>query len=264
MKTIISLDEWLKIYEDIAKRLRISIEEDYRATELIAVLIRDKAKDAESLANIIKGKHVVIAGAGPSIIEDLESIKKIERKKLVLITCDGATKAFLEVFEEPPDIIVTDLDGFPKEQVLCNQHGSIIVVHAHGDNKEQIITYVPKLKNVIATTQVKPKEKVYNFGGFTDGDRAAFIAGTFEPLTITLVGMDLTEEVGKYSKQIIFDRTKKISKLKIAKELLELFATRTKKVYKKIGLYNLTKEGENIEGFDKIKVKDFVKIIYKY
>ena len=76
--------------------------------------------------------------------------------------------------------------------------------------------------------------------------------------------MDLTEEVGKYSKQIIFDRTKKISKLKIAKELLELFATRTKKVYKKIGLYNLTKEGENIEGFDKIKVKDFVKIIYKY
>jgi Uncharacterized Rossmann fold enzyme len=264
MKTIISLDEWLKIYEDIAKRLKISIEEDYRATDLLEVLIRGKSLNVEVLSKMIKGKHVVVAGAGPSIIEDLENIKRVERKDLVFITCDGATKAFLEIFEEPPNIIVTDLDGFPKEQVFCNQQGSIIIVHAHGDNKEQIVTYVPKLKNIIGTTQVKPKGNTYNFGGFTDGDRAVFITGAFEPLTITLVGMDLTEDVGKYSKQIIFDRTKKIAKLKIAKELLELFATKAKKINKKLGLYNLTKEGENIEGFDKISVKDFVKIIYKY
>jgi len=259
---MITLEEWLKLYDDIAKRLRLSPIEDERAAELLNVLIRNRAYEPKDIKPIIQNKHVVVVGAGPSVIDDLENLKRVNRKNLVFITCDGATKAFLEVFDSPPDIIVTDLDGFPKEQVLCSKNGSITIVHAHGDNKMEITTYVPKLEKVMGTTQVKPKEKVYNFGGFTDGDRAVFIASHFKPKSITLVGMNLEEEVGKYSKPIIFDRTKKIQKLKIAKELLEYFAKKNIEKGKEIELYNLTTGGVEIEGFKRINIKDFVKLVY--
>ncbi len=259
---MLSLEEWFKIYNDISKRLRLSPIEDERSAELLSVLIRNRALDPSEIKKIVYNKHVVVVGAGPSVIEDLESIKRIERKRIVFVTCDGATKAFLEVFETNPHIIVTDLDGTPKEQVLCSKMGSIVMVHAHGDNRTEIATYVPKIEKIIGTTQTKPKEKVYNFGGFTDGDRAVFIMSHFKPISITLVGMDLTEEVGKYSKPIIFDRTKKIQKLKIAKELLELLAKVNKMRGNEIRLFNLTKNGVDIEGFERITVKDYVNLIY--
>lgn len=259
---MISLEEWFKIYDDIAKRLRISPIEDERTAELLNVLIRNRGLEIKDIKPIISGKHVLIIGAGPSVLEDLESIKRVKKENLVFITCDGATKAFLEVMETHPHIIVTDLDGFPKEQVLCSKSGSIVAVHAHGDNRMEIATYVPKLEKIIGTTQVKPKEKVFNFGGFTDGDRAVYFAGFFRPKSITLLGMDLSEEVGKYSKPIIFDRTKKLQKLKIAKELLEFFAKKNLEKGNEIQLFNLTKGGVDIEGFPRITIKEFIKVIY--
>lgn len=259
---MLTLDEWLKIYEDIAKRLRLSPIEDERAAEMLNVLIRNRGLEPSQIKPLIIGKHAIIVGAGPSVIEDLEGLKRIKRENLVFITCDGATKAFMEVFETHPDIIVTDLDGYLKEQVLCSKSGSIAIVHAHGDNKTEIATYVPKLEKVMGTTQVKPKEKVFNFGGFTDGDRAVYIAGYFKPKSITLVGMNLEEEVGKFSKPIIFDRTKKIQKLKIAKELLELFAKKNIEKGNEIQLFNLTNGGVEIEGFKRINIKEFIKIVY--
>lgn len=264
LKSIIDLEEWLRIYEKICKELNLSYQEDLRATELLSVLIRNKGLDPKVLEPIVNKKHVIIAGAGPSIIDDLENIKKINRKKIVYVTCDGATKAFQEVMDDIPDIIVTDLDGFPKEQVACAKEGSIVIVHAHGDNKEQITTYVPKMDKVIGTTQVKPKDNVYNFGGFTDGDRAAYIIGSFNPSSITLIGMNLSEEIGTYSKPIIFDRTRKITKLKIAKELLELFALKVTEQKRGIKLFNLTKNSNDfIKGFKPINLKKYVEFVYQ-
>jgi Uncharacterized Rossmann fold enzyme len=264
LKNMIDLEEWLKIYEKISKELNLSFQEDTRATELLSVLIRNKGLEAKVLESIVYKKHVIIAGAGPSIVDDLENVKKIDRKKVIYVTCDGATKAFQEIMDDIPDLIVTDLDGFPKEQVACSKEGSIVIVHAHGDNKEQIATYVPKLDKVIGTTQVRPKEKVYNFGGFTDGDRAAYIIGSFNPASITLIGMNLSEEVGTYSKPIIFDRTRKIIKLRIAKELLELFAKKIQEQKRNIKLFNLTKDAnDDIKGFQPITLKKYVELVYK-
>jgi Uncharacterized Rossmann fold enzyme len=81
LKKLIELEEWLKIYEKISKELNLSYQEDLRATEFLAVLIRNKGLDAKVLEPILSKKNVIIAGAGPSIVEDLESIKKIDRKK---------------------------------------------------------------------------------------------------------------------------------------------------------------------------------------
>jgi len=58
---------------------------------------------------------------------------------------------------------------------------------------------VPKLRNPIGTTQLKPFGKLHNFGGFTDGDRAVCLAEHFKAGLIILAGMDFEGEIGEYS-----------------------------------------------------------------
>jgi uncharacterized Rossmann fold enzyme len=79
-----------------------------------------------------------------------------------------------------PEVICTDLDGnseadIEKEILACEQ-GSLVLIHAHGDNMDKLKKYVPRFKHFIATTQAKPFDNVYNFGGFSDGDRCVFVA----------------------------------------------------------------------------------------
>ena len=91
--------------------------------------------------------------------------------------------------------------------------GSIIVVHAHGDNIDSIVKKVPRLKRVIGTTQSRPLNNVYNFGGFTDGDRCVFLAKHLGAAEIKLVGFD-------YEDQSVTPRKRK--KLSWAKRLIEI------------------------------------------
>jgi uncharacterized Rossmann fold enzyme len=72
---------------------------------------------------------------------------------------------------------------------------------------------VPRLKRFIATTQAKPFNRVYNFGGFSDGDRCVFVAREFGASKIKLAGFDF-EDPG-------VNQIKK-KKLKWAKKLLEI------------------------------------------
>jgi uncharacterized Rossmann fold enzyme len=72
-----------------------------------------------------------------------------------------------------------------------NWKGTIIVIHAHGDNRHLIQYWVPRLiGQVVGTTQSTPIQNVYNFGGFSDGDRAVFAADELGASHITLVGFD--------------------------------------------------------------------------
>jgi uncharacterized Rossmann fold enzyme len=71
-----------------------------------------------------------------------------------------------------------------------------MLVHAHGDNLEAIKENVPDLKGaVLGTTQTDPASggNLDNFGGFTDGDRAAFVAQHFGAVRIVLLGFDFNE-----------------------------------------------------------------------
>jgi 2-amino-4-hydroxy-6-hydroxymethyldihydropteridine diphosphokinase len=70
---------------------------------------------------------------------------------------------------------------------------------------------------VVATTQATPLPHVHNFGGFTDGDRAAFAAQELGASCITLVGFDLDDEN--------VDPLKR-GKLHIARKLLALIGIR--------------------------------------
>ena len=155
----------------------------------------------EDLSKIVgfSDKHIVF-GAGPSLKKHIQMIKKeFDLKNYVLIAADGATSALIEE-KIAPDIVVTDLDGNMDDILIANIKGANVVVHAHGDNLKQIVQFTPFFTNVLGTTQSQPAGNLYNFGGFTDGDRSIFLSVALGACEIHLAGMDFGEIVTKYSR----------------------------------------------------------------
>jgi uncharacterized Rossmann fold enzyme len=110
---------------------------------------------------------------------------------------------------------------------MAERAGAIMVVHGHSDNIEALRTFIPKFRHVLGTTQVMPVEDVFNFGGFTDGDRCVFIADEFRAREIILVGMEFGDRIGQNSKNLIANVELKRAKLKAGKRLLEMLARRS-------------------------------------
>lgn len=242
------LKDWYPWYNKIASAFKFDRYEDQRATDILSDLIQNNYIELHEIKSIIQNRPVLVFGAGPSLEEDINRIENVRLfDKSIVITANGATSALLEMVNKAPHIIVTDLDGRFEDLLSANKRKSIMVVHAHGDNIPQILDYVPKLTKILGTTQVEPRPRVYNFGGFTDGDRAVFLAVAMGAKMISLVGMDIGKIIGKYSKQYVKSQKRKLLKLKFCKELLEWLALRTK-----IDLYNLTSHGERINGFKNV------------
>ena len=245
------LDEWLKRYDMLRAKFGYSIVEDQSAARLLSELLEDKSLDLKILENLIFNKNVLVAGAGPSLEDSLQKISSL--KQFTIIAADGASQAFIENGIRP-DIVVTDLDGSHEHLLEADKMGSIMVVHAHGDNVNVLRNLVPKMKNCIGTTQVKPLHNVYNFGGFTDGDRAVFLANEFKARNIVLIGMDFGEKIGRYSKTKVKDEKLKIVKMAVGKELLEWLST-----FSTSRLYNASPSV--IKGFKNIALQEVPSIL---
>ena len=215
---------WKPIYEKIASDLKYKLEDEIKAVDFLDKLLNNKKLfSLKNLSEIIKGEEIIIFGAGPSLEESI-NINKNKILNCIKISADGATSALLKN-NIIPEIIVTDLDGYVPDQIKANSKGSIIIVHAHGDNISKILKYVPELKqDIIGTTQIDPSpyKNINNFGGFTDGDRAVFLASHFNAKMINLIGFDFKEKIGKYSLSENKDKNLKIKKLKWCKYLIEL------------------------------------------
>lgn len=216
------LDGWLVEYRKICRELGILAKDDYEARDVAGSVIGDRKQPLEKLEALIRNREVIVFGAGPSLEKD---IKKIDKKGKTLIAADGTTSCLLENGLYP-DIVVTDLDGEIKDLLLADRFGAVMVTHAHGGNTNKIKSILPKIKNPVVTTQTEPLPNVHNFFGFTDGDRAVFLAKHFKAKGIELVGFDFGDMVGKYSKpekpedHKADERKKK--KLEIAEELVKL------------------------------------------
>lgn len=220
---------WFPYYQGIRAEFGYSSEKDREAAQILSELIKKKKKSINDkvLQKKISRKNVIIVGAGTSL-EDEKVLKYLKKNtKAVKIAADGAVEFLLEK-KIKPDVVVTDLDGKPAALLSAEKRGAIMVVHAHGDNIESIKKIVPKLNKVIGTTQVMPLDNVYNFGGFTDGDRAVFLAEEFGAKKIILVGMDLGSAIGKYSKESVKDPELKKQKMEAGKRLLEMLAKQTR------------------------------------
>ena len=216
--------DWESIYRKIVEDFHFSVENDEKAADVLNTLLKQKSPmSIDKLNDLIVGKEIIIFGAGPSLENSIITHKKMFANALT-IAADGATTALLN-YEILPDIIVTDLDGKVPDQVNANSHGSIVVIHAHGDNIDKIKKYVPKFKGkIVGTTQINPEpyDSIHNFGGFTDGDRAVYLADNFHAKKIFLTGFDFNNEIGPYSFSENKNKTLKLKKLKWCKNLISM------------------------------------------
>lgn len=216
--------DWFPYYQDIRRQFGYSTETDQQAADVLSKLIRRKALDIKILRRKIEGKQIIVIGAGKSLENSTAFLKK--NKKSIKIVADGAVQALIER-KIKPDIVVTDLDGNLSFLYEAERIGAIMVVHAHSDNIDKLKKIIPKFKHVIGSTQMMPVKNVHNFGGFTDGDRCAFLAEEFGAGEIILVGMDFGREIGRYSKDFIKDPKLKMEKMRVARKLLEMLSKRS-------------------------------------
>lgn len=204
-------------------------------------LVKGHALSIKRFKEALTGKLVVVYGAGPSLPANFDAlVDSRPTESCVHMAADGASTLLLEK-GVLPHVVVTDLDGALKSIFRCGENGSIIVVHAHGDNIGNIITSVPRMRDfkLLGTTQVKPTSTAYNFGGFTDGDRCVFIAEALGAKEVWLVGMDFGNVIGRYSKPYLTRDVPatpvKQAKLKFASELIRYLS-----IHSTIRIRNLT------------------------
>ena len=193
---------WEKYYTEILDDFGFSRENDEESAKLLdEILSTEGCLTLNDLAAIVGfSDKFIVFGAGPSIKEHIQMLKQdYDLKDYVLVSADGATTAMIEE-KLVPDIVATDLDGNIDDILLANIRGANIVIHAHGDNIEKIASLSSFFNNVLGTTQAQPVGNLYNFGGFTDGDRAIFLSVALGASEITLAGMDFGDIVTKYSR----------------------------------------------------------------
>jgi uncharacterized Rossmann fold enzyme len=200
---------WEPLYQSIMQDFGFSPGREEEAAMLLAELLRGREPLLHAAKAIVAGRRAVVCGNAPSLEAQLEGLQE---RDAVFLAADGATAVLLR-HGIVPDIVVTDLDGPFPDILEANEMGSIMVVHAHGDNLDALSRYVPQLERIIGTVQCRPLPGLYNFGGFTDGDRCVFLAKELGAATIKLVGFDFEDES-------VTPRKKR--KLEWARRLIEL------------------------------------------
>ncbi|WP_323171843.1 6-hydroxymethylpterin diphosphokinase MptE-like protein [Natrialba sp. PRR66] len=183
-------DSWNPVYEQIRREFGYERSGDERARDVLASLTTPF--DLDTLSSI-DGATVAIAGAGPS----LETDPELERARAADVVVAASTAVdVLASNGIEVDCMVTDLDKNPETVRRLTADGVPVAVHAHGDNMPAIRRVVPDCADefVLPTTQVEPRGPVRNFGGFTDGDRAAFLADHLGAARLGFVGWDFDDE----------------------------------------------------------------------
>ncbi|QSG15320.1 6-hydroxymethylpterin diphosphokinase MptE-like protein [Halapricum desulfuricans] len=167
---------WEPVYERILADMGYDRVDDERARDVYAGLLRASEADTFGDGLDFTGERVAIAGAAPSLEDELATARAAD----TVVAASSAGQRLL-ANGIAVDCLVTDLDGEPDTAVRLTNYETPVAIHAHGDNAIVIREYVPRcrLDSVIPTTQAAPRHPVRNFGGFTDGDRAAFLADHF-------------------------------------------------------------------------------------
>lgn len=222
-------EEWLTLFELIKNDILLSWDQDEEAAKFLESILCKKQNILllSDIQQILHGMEVIIFGAGPSLVKSIKRYKEIQ-KRCIVICADGATSALLEN-GIIPHIIITDLDGKISDQIKANKQGSILIIHAHGDNINILKETVPKVKGSIGgSIQTNPNglPSVFNVGGFTDGDRGVFLATHCKAKTIFLSGFDFTGEIGEYSFPEEKNKEMKLKKLYWCSYLIKLLQTK--------------------------------------
>ena len=209
---------WAPFYDRIAREFGFAFEREERSAGRLEALLDPTAR-SDPLARVrarLAGRDVIVVGlapkAGPPPIWRLRSA---ERSPAV-VAADGATATCLDA-GVVPEVVVTDLDGPLPTEVGANRRGSLVVVHAHGDNLAAVEEWVPQFPSALAGSWAgPPRPALFNVGGFTDGDRAVFLAEHSGARRILLWGFNF-EEVDEPDPT---RRARKLAKLEWARRLI--------------------------------------------
>ncbi|MCI4318709.1 MAG: DUF115 domain-containing protein [Thermoplasmata archaeon] len=171
-------ESWAPRYREIQSTFGFPIEkEELSARRLVALLPEEARADSlERIGRRLSGRTVVVVGQAPRL--DAPPLWKLpaEDPRPVLMAADGATLRCLEG-GLIPDVVTTDLDGPVASEVAANARGSLVAIHAHGDNLAEIERWVPEFGGELAGSWAgPPRDGLFDVGGFTDGDRAAYLA----------------------------------------------------------------------------------------
>ncbi len=205
-----AVQKQLKVnYDAIAIDLSLDTQLDWISTVLLNRLYLYRSRGPPDLSGFME-KETLIIGPG-EIKTDLS-----DYQECTLIIADSAIEK--HSFAKNPDFIVTDLDSDVLKLEEYAKLGSTLLIHSHADNIEKIIDSIQLLKNrVIPTCQTESLEGITNFGGFTDGDRAAYFSHFLRSPMIWIAGFDFDNPVSKART----DMKRKYRKLTWAKKLLE-------------------------------------------
>ncbi len=244
---------WLSAYVRIARALGLNPIADLVAAMILAILSMFKGVRHEGLEGMLRGRVVVVVGAGPSVEDDLKVLDDMGiLESSVMMAADDAALAVLRL-GLMPHVVVTDLDGDPNVLLTTSRAGALLVVLAHGDNVASVIRLVPRVRTLLPTGQVLPLPGVDVYGGFTDGDRAVYLAVYGGARTIILAGMGLKGPIGAYSRKkkgTDWERRKR-AKLVIARVLLESLASSDDG--REVILLDVTDRGGGIAGFERLR-----------
>ncbi|WP_227355658.1 6-hydroxymethylpterin diphosphokinase MptE-like protein [Haladaptatus salinisoli] len=182
-----NFDDWEPAYAAILEDFGFSRAGDERARDALAALAVpfDRARFDD-----FAGRTIAVAGAGPSLDDEVDRAREADFVLAASTAADALLDAGVAV-----DCMVTDLDKNPETARELTERGVPVAAHAHGDNVPAIREHVPTFdaEHVLATTQAEPRGPVRNFGGFTDGDRAAFLADHFGAGRLVFLGWDFDD-----------------------------------------------------------------------
>ena len=231
--------EWRMLYREVVEVLGIDPHRDLYASHILEKMVDRCPLIPKPFTTSI----AIVVGAGPSLEKLLGEARHFIRSYPV-VAADGATKALLEA-NIVPYAIATDLDGDPNAVIEACSRGSIVFLHAHGDNVDKLLTHgldvVNHCRYVVPTTQCpRAPPPLVNVGGFTDGDRCCTIAYSLGFEKLVLLGMDLNSDyVGRYSKGFeVRAWIRKRLKLSIARRIIDGVAKRIEVI--EIGSCSLT------------------------
>jgi 2-amino-4-hydroxy-6-hydroxymethyldihydropteridine diphosphokinase len=216
---------WAPVYERIRQEFGFSWDREESAAARLRSLLPVAAleRPQERLTARLRARDVVVVGLAPRAGPPPLWRQPFSPAGVAVVAADGAAATCLEG-GIVPDVVATDLDGPVPSEVTANRRGAVVVVHAHGDNEDLMDEWVPQFPGELAGSWAgPPRDGLLDVGGFTDGDRAAFLAEASGAARLLLWGFDFTraDELNPE------DRRRKESKLAwAARSLGELAASR--------------------------------------
>jgi uncharacterized Rossmann fold enzyme len=183
----VNFETFEPVYEAILADFGFGRDADERARDVAAAFATPF--DLDRLGDW-RGRTVAIAGAAPSLADEVA----VAREADVVVAASTAADV-LRDRDVDVDCMVTDLDKNPETAAALTREGVPVAAHAHGDNVPAVREWLPRFDAewTLATTQAAPSGAVQNPGGFTDGDRAAFLADHVGAGQLTFLGWDFDD-----------------------------------------------------------------------